>query len=168
MRMMMQFTIPVEAGNHAARTGGFGPTMRAILESIKPEAAYFGTGTTGERGGVLVFDLKEASDIPGIAEQLFLAYNAKVTLFPVMTAQDLANAVLESRWRSRRTAAEIATPRVMFRGEGRGPPCARRSARPPSRPRAPREAAARARDSAGVRRAEEMRAGWRPWPRRLQ
>jgi len=92
LRMMMQFSIPVEAGNHAARTGAFGPAFQKILGALKPEAAYFGTGASGERGGFIVFDMKDPSEIPGVAEQFFLAFNAKVTFFPVMNAQDLANA----------------------------------------------------------------------------
>jgi hypothetical protein len=92
MRMMMQITIPVEAGNEAARTGAFGRSFQKILESLKPEAAYFGTGSNGERGGFIVFDLKETSQIPAIAEPFFLAYNAQVTFFPIMNAEDLAKA----------------------------------------------------------------------------
>ena len=36
MRMMMQLTIPVEAGNQAARTGAFGSTLQKMLEPMKP------------------------------------------------------------------------------------------------------------------------------------
>jgi hypothetical protein len=92
MRMMMQISIPVEAGNNAARTGAFGPSFQKILEGLKPEAAYFTTGANGERGGFIVFDLKDTSEIPAVAEPFFLAYNAKVTFCPVMNAQDLAKA----------------------------------------------------------------------------
>ena len=92
MRMMMQMTIPVEAGNEAAKTGAFGPPFQKLLEALKPEAAYFGAGASGERGGFVVFDLKDTSQIPAIAEPFFLAYNAKLTFFPVMNAQDLAKA----------------------------------------------------------------------------
>lgn len=92
MRMMMQIAIPVEAGNQAARTGAFGPSFQKILESLKPEAAYFTTGATGERGGIIVFDLKDTSQIPAVAEPFFLAFNARVTFSPVMSAQDLAAA----------------------------------------------------------------------------
>jgi len=92
MRMMMQFSIPVEAGNEAARTGAFGPVFEKILGPMKPEAAYFGTSRDGERGGIIIFDLKDPSQIPALAEPFFLAFNAKVTFTPVMTAQDLAKA----------------------------------------------------------------------------
>ena len=92
MRMMMQIWIPVEAGNNAARTGAFGASVQKILEQLKPEAAYFTTGASGERGGFIVFDLKDTSQIPAVAEPFFLAFNARVTLSPVMNAQDLAKA----------------------------------------------------------------------------
>jgi hypothetical protein len=92
MRMLMQIAIPVEAGNMAARTGAFGPSFQKILDALKPEAAYFTTGASGERGGFIVFDMKDTSQIPAVAEPFFLAYNARVTFFPVMNAQDLANA----------------------------------------------------------------------------
>lgn|SRR5579864_1694551 len=92
MRMMMQIWIPVEAGNNAARTGAFGSSFQKILEQLKPEAAYFTTGASGERGGFIVFDLKDTSQIPAVAEPFFLAFNARVTLSPVMNAQDLAKA----------------------------------------------------------------------------
>jgi len=92
MRMLMHMTIPVEAGNEAARTGAFGAPFAKYLEELKPEAAYFTTMANGERGGFVVFDLKDTSDIPGIAEPLFLKYNARVTFSPVMNAADLAAA----------------------------------------------------------------------------
>src|SRR5215470_18903354 len=93
MRMMMQVSIPVEAGNEAARSGAFGAPFQRILDAMKPEAAYFTTGVSGERGAFIVFDLQDSSQIPAVAEPFFLAYNAKVTFFPVMNAQDLTNAL---------------------------------------------------------------------------
>ena len=93
MRMLMQIAIPVEAGNQAARTGAFGSSFQRILESLKPEAAYFTAVGDGERGGFIVFDLKDTSQIPAIAEPFLLAFNARVKLSPVMNAQDLAKAI---------------------------------------------------------------------------
>lgn len=92
MRMMIQLSIPVESGNESVRTGALGPAFQKLLESLKPEAAYFTTLTSGERGGFIVFDMKDTSQIPAVAEPFFLAYNAKVTFMPVMNAQDLAKA----------------------------------------------------------------------------
>lgn len=92
MRMMIQITIPVEAGNQAARTGGFGAPFQKIIDALKPEAAYFTAGPTGERGGFIVFDMQDSSQMPAIAEPFFLGFNANVKFFPVMNAGDLAKA----------------------------------------------------------------------------
>jgi hypothetical protein len=41
MRMMLKVSIPVDAGNAAARNGSMGATIKNILDELKPEAAYF-------------------------------------------------------------------------------------------------------------------------------
>jgi hypothetical protein len=92
MRMMMQLVIPVEAGNEAARTGAFGAPLQKMLEPLKPEAVYFTTSASGERGGFIVFDMHETSQLPVIAEPFFLAFKARLTFSPVMNAADLAKA----------------------------------------------------------------------------
>jgi hypothetical protein len=92
MRMLMQISIPVESGNRAARTGALGKTFQKIVEALKPEAAYFTATAEGERGGFIVFDMKDTSQIPAAAEPFFLTYNAKIHLTPVMNAEDLAKA----------------------------------------------------------------------------
>jgi len=92
MRMLMRVTIPTEGGNAAAKSGTLGSTMEKILAGLKPEAVYFFADDEGNRTGSIVFDLKDTSQIPAVAEPWFLAFNAKVTLRPVMTPQDLAKA----------------------------------------------------------------------------
>jgi hypothetical protein len=92
MRMLLRVSIPVEAGNAAAREGTLGSTIERILEGLKPEAVYFFADDDGQRSGSIVFDMKDPSQIPGIAEPWFHAFNAKVSLRPVMTPQDLAKA----------------------------------------------------------------------------
>lgn len=90
MRMLLQVSIPVEAGNAAAKAGTLGSTVERIVAGLQPEAAYFMADDNGNRSGFVVFDLKDTSQIPAVAEPWFLAFNARVSLRPVMTPQDLA------------------------------------------------------------------------------
>ncbi|MGA9210839.1 MAG: hypothetical protein WB347_23825 [Terriglobales bacterium] len=92
MRMLLRVSIPAEAGNAAAKDGTLGPTIEQILADLKPDAAYFFADDSGQRSGSIVFDMKDTSQIPAVAEPWFLAFNAKVSLRPVMNPQDLAKA----------------------------------------------------------------------------
>jgi hypothetical protein len=92
MRMLLRVSIPVEAGNAAARAGTLGSTVEQILAELKPEAAYFFADDNGQRSASIVFDMKDTSEIPAIAEPWFLAFDAKLSFRPVMNAQDLAKA----------------------------------------------------------------------------
>jgi len=92
MRMLLRVSIPTEAGNAAVKDGTLGPTIERLLADLKPEAAYFFADDNGNRSGSVVFDMKDPSQIPAVAEPWFLAFNAKVSIRPVMTSQDLAKA----------------------------------------------------------------------------
>src|ERR1700719_1356909 len=91
MRMLLKASIPVKAGNTAVRSGALGETIKKILDDLKPEAAYFAE-EDGMRTGYIFFDMKEVSHLPHVAEPWFLAFDAKLTLRPAMTLQDLAAA----------------------------------------------------------------------------
>src|SRR5271168_677956 len=92
MRMLLRVSIPVDAGNAAAKAGTLGSTVEQILADLKPEAAYWYADDSGNRSGSIVFDMKDPSEIPAVAEPWFLAFNAKVSLRPVMTPEDLGKA----------------------------------------------------------------------------
>jgi hypothetical protein len=92
MRMLLRVSLPVEAGNAAAKAGTLGPTIERILADLKPEAAYFFADDDGHRSGSIVFDMRDTSQIPTVAEPWFQAFNAKVSLRPIMNPQDLATA----------------------------------------------------------------------------
>jgi hypothetical protein len=87
----MKVNIPVESGNAAAKAGKLGATIQSILGDLKPEAVYF-TDNNGQRAGFIFFEMKDASQIPAIAEPWFLAFNASIEIHPVMVPDDLAKA----------------------------------------------------------------------------
>ncbi len=93
MRMIMLVQFPVEPFNSFVRSGSIGETMHQILDTIKPEVAYF-TERDGHRGAILVVDLKDASDVAVKAEPWFLAFHAQVEYRVAMTPEDLGRANL--------------------------------------------------------------------------
>ena len=92
MRMMLKFTLPVEAGNKAFKDGSLGKTMESIMTKLKPEAAYFGP-SDGKRSGMIFFDLSDPSQIVDVAEPLFSNLNAAVEIVPVMNPDDLRKGI---------------------------------------------------------------------------
>jgi hypothetical protein len=94
MRMLMSITIPHEPFNTAVRNGTAGQTIGKILDSIKPEVAYF-TELGGQRAGVLVVNVNTPSDIPGLAEPWFLNFEADCEFRIAMTPEDLQRAGLD-------------------------------------------------------------------------
>jgi len=90
--MMLRWTVPVERGNEAIKDGSLARTLEPLMEELKPEAAYFWP-ENGERGGMMVFDMTDPSQIPQVAEPLFLNVDAAVDFAPVMNADDLKKAL---------------------------------------------------------------------------
>jgi hypothetical protein len=90
----MEFSLPLEKFNAAVLDGSAGEKMGRILAELKPEAAYF-TAVDGKRGGYLIVDLKNASEIPKYAEPWFLYFDATVEFHPAMTPEDLQKSGLD-------------------------------------------------------------------------
>jgi len=91
MRFLLKAEWPVEAGNAAITDGSLSKTVESILADLKPEAAYF-LASSGKRTALLVVEMKDASQIPGLAEPWFLAFNASLEIVPVMVPDDLKKA----------------------------------------------------------------------------
>jgi hypothetical protein len=90
MRFLFKISMPVEAGNAAARKDGL-KAIQNILNEQKPEAAYF-IAENGKRTAILVMNMDDASQLPAIAEPWFLAVNAGIEVTPAMIAADLQKA----------------------------------------------------------------------------
>jgi hypothetical protein len=95
MRMLLEVELPVEPFNSMVRDGTVGQKLQGILGEIKPEAAYF-TERDGHRGGILVVDLADPSQVPQLAEPFFLVFNALVKFRVCMTPDDLGRSGLEA------------------------------------------------------------------------
>ena len=87
----MKWEMPTEAGNAALQDPKFGDKVMGMLKDMKAEAAYF-TTMDGQRGGYIIVDLADASQIPTVAEPFFLWLKADVTFQPAMRPEDLAKA----------------------------------------------------------------------------
>ena len=94
MRMMIIAKNPPEPFNSGVKDGSSGKKLKAILEEIKPEVAFF-TEIDGKRCTVMLVDMKDASQIPSLAEPFFLSFNSEVSFHPVMSPEDLGKAGLE-------------------------------------------------------------------------
>jgi hypothetical protein len=88
MRCILTFRISPEEGNAAMKDGRFMSTFQSIMEELQPEAAYF-TGVEGARGGHLIVNMDDASQLPAIAEPLFLGLGATIQIQPVFTLDDM-------------------------------------------------------------------------------
>lgn len=94
MRMLLKVSIPVAKGNQAIQDGTQARVMENMMSTIKPEAAYF-FADNGRRGGFMVFDMTDPSQIPVIAEPLFQELEAELEFYPVMNQEDLMKGLTE-------------------------------------------------------------------------
>ena len=88
MRVLLTVRMDTEKANKAITDGTLPDTLKSVFDRIKPEAVYFGS-SEGMRTGYVVFDLKNASDIPSVAEPFFQNLGAEVAFTPVMNLDDV-------------------------------------------------------------------------------
>ena len=94
MRFMLTFRIPMDEGNAAIKDGSLGQTLETLVDELKPEAAYFGP-IEGARGGYLVVNFDDPSELPGVVEPLFLGLGATIQIGPVFTPEELPTEALQ-------------------------------------------------------------------------
>ena len=93
MRFMFKFSFPTtDESNGWIRDGSIGQKMESILGETQPETAYFGS-VDGHRGGYLVINMEESSEIPAKLEPLFQELGATVECCPVMIPEELRTAI---------------------------------------------------------------------------
>jgi hypothetical protein len=92
MRMMLKAVYDTEAVNEFFRGGGTTEGIDQLVESLQPEA-FYAVGEDGQRAVVVVFDLADPSQLPGIVEPLYQQGKAKVTVSPCMNLEDLKKGV---------------------------------------------------------------------------
>lgn len=75
--------------NEAIQGGKLQSVIKEVSSLIKPECSFF-YSDDGYRAGIFVFDLKDVSMIPQIAEPFFMHLNAKVEFLPGMDPKELS------------------------------------------------------------------------------
>jgi hypothetical protein len=88
MRTMLKFTVPTQEVNPLIRDGSIGQKIETILGNLQPEAAYF-CPIDGKRGGYLVFNMEQESELVTKLEPFWLELGATIETFPVATADEL-------------------------------------------------------------------------------
>jgi hypothetical protein len=99
MRTMLKVKMDTTAANAVIARGDMPKVMQALMETISPEAVYF-TAEDGVRCGYFVFDMKDASMLPSIAEPLFSQLGASLSACPCMNQDELTRGL--EAWAERR------------------------------------------------------------------
>ncbi|MGR4878925.1 DUF3303 family protein [Streptomyces sp. LARHCF249] len=92
MRVMLRAHFDTAATNEAIATGALPRAMKKLMDTVKPEAAYFGLHE-GVRSCWIVFDLQDSAMMPSLTWDLFHEFNAEIEVGPVMRPEELAKAL---------------------------------------------------------------------------
>ncbi|MGW2599392.1 hypothetical protein [Streptomyces klenkii] len=88
MRTLLRARMDTRTSNEAVKDGTMAKMIEEVVQQLEPEAAYF-TALDGGRSCLIVFDMKDPSQMPGICEKFFVTAEAEVELHPVMNLDDL-------------------------------------------------------------------------------
>ena len=84
---------PLSLLNSLVRNGTAGAVIERCMDEIKPDQVYFAEHN-GKRGCTMVVNIKDESEIPRIAEPMFLNFNANCEFRIAMAKEDLMKANL--------------------------------------------------------------------------
>jgi|SRR6185295_10455662 hypothetical protein len=96
MRTLLMASFPVETANEAIKNGALQQTVQSLMETLKPEAAYFFPDAHGRRSALFVFDMEGSWQLPATLEPLFQNVGAAVHVTPAMNAEDLQRGMKEA------------------------------------------------------------------------
>jgi hypothetical protein len=87
MRFLMRIEMPTEAENPEVAESGFNDKMRALLLKVNAKSASFGV-VDGRRVDEIIVDVKDATELPGIAEPFFRWLKVKAEFLPELTKEE--------------------------------------------------------------------------------
>jgi hypothetical protein len=89
MHTLLKVTMSdLPAANEAINQGRLQKIVEQTSKLIAAEASFF-YAENGYRTALFIFDMKDSSMIPSIAEPFFTELNAKVELFPAMDTSEM-------------------------------------------------------------------------------
>jgi hypothetical protein len=92
MRFLIHARIPTEDGNKMVQDPNFLRKIETYINKVKAEATYF-FEANGNRIAAFIVDIKNADQIPVLAEPLFSGMGAHVEFHPVMSLDDLKKGI---------------------------------------------------------------------------
>jgi hypothetical protein len=78
------------AANTCIKDGSFERIVKDVSKTISPESTFF-YAENGFRTALFIFDMKDTTQIPSIAEPFFTGLNARVEFFPAMNVKELTS-----------------------------------------------------------------------------
>ena len=81
-KLLITANFSIDVKNDVVKSGKLGDKIQSIYFSSK----------NGNRTSIMVVDVNDASQLPCIAEPLFLAFNASIEILPLIEPEDLAKA----------------------------------------------------------------------------
>ena len=87
MKFLVKFQMQVEKANSAIKDRNFVEKMQQLMDELNPESVYF--SINGERGGYMVVNFDDPSQMIKTAGPLFFWLDATVEFIPVMTLEDI-------------------------------------------------------------------------------